>query len=354
MTRRSTDVIIIGAGIIGLSTALELRRLGEKVLVLDRSEPGREASFAGAGMLAAADINGPPPLPQMAKASAGMYAEFVGGLQADSKVRVDFRRQGAIVLGGKAHGTRLTAQELRRLEPELAWRGKAAYFLHEDCVDPRTLMKALLRSAKRRGIRVLGASQVRRIDVHLDTVTGVRTAAGHIPSRVVINCAGAWAGASGFGFAPTRPVRGHLLALAPGRTEFLRHVIRHPQKDIYLLPRTGGPIVVGSTIEEAGFRKAVDLAIARSLQESAVSLFPALEDAKVVERWTGLRPGTPDGLPILGETPIRGYFVATGHYRNGILLAPVTARLLAQLVAGAEPAIDLAPVSPLRFAPDRR
>ncbi|MBI2682650.1 MAG: FAD-dependent oxidoreductase [Acidobacteriales bacterium] len=352
MARASADIIIIGAGIIGLSLALELRRSGEKVLVLDRSEPGREASYAGAGMLAAAEINGPSPLALMAKTSAGMYAAFVRSVQADSNVRVDFRRQGTIALGGSGakDKTPIGREELRRLEPGLVWRGKSAYFLHEDCVDPRSLMKALLRSARKRGVRVQGHSRVHSVGVRMDIVTGVHTAAGHIPSRVVVNCAGAWAGARGLGSVPARPVRGHLLALAPRNPDLLRHVVRHHANDIYLLPRTGGPIVVGSTLEEAGFRKAVDPVISRSLRCAAEALLPALRSARVVERWTGLRPGSPDDLPILGPTPVRGYYVATGHYRNGILLAPVTALLMSQLITGSEPTIDLAPFSPLRFS----
>jgi glycine oxidase len=342
------DVVIIGAGIIGVSLALELQRHGARVLVLDRSEPGREASFAGAGMLAAADISGPPPFAQMAKASAGMYARFVGEAEEESGVSVDFHRPGAIVLGGADQGRSLSRVELQRLEPGLRWKGQTACFLQEDCVDPRTLMRALLRAARRRGVRVRGNRPVRRLDVHSGTVCGVRTDQDNIPSRVVVNCAGAWAGMRGLRFAPTRPVRGHLIAFQPfaGRP---RHVIRHRPTDLYLLPRSDGRIIAGSTIEESGFRKSVVPSVARSLQHAAARLVPALSSARVAEQWTGLRPGTPDGLPILGPTPIEGYYVATGHYRNGILLAPITARLLAQVITGSAPEIDLRAFSPSRF-----
>jgi glycine oxidase len=349
VTRRTPDVVIIGAGIIGLSLALELQRSGVKALVLDRSEPAREASFAGAGMLAAADITGPPPLVLMAKRSAGMYARFVAGLEEASGAGVDFRRTGAIVLGRADHGQPLSHDELRHLEPGLAWRGQNACFLQEDCVDPRTLIRALLRAARRRGVTVRGECPVRGLIVRSDTVQGVRSDRGDIPSRVVVNCAGAWAGRWGLRFAPTRPVRGHLIACRPEAGVGLRHVVRHRPSDVYLLPRSDGRVIAGSTIEEAGFRKTVDPSVARSLHQAAARILPALARATIVERWTGLRPGSPDELPILGPTPIEGYYVATGHYRNGILLAPVTARLMAQAIKRERLEFDLRPFSPARF-----
>ncbi len=160
----------------------------------------------------------------------------------------------------------------------------------------------------------------------------------------MINCAGAWAG----GIAPrqfaTKPVKGQMLALV-GTS--LQHVVRAP--GIYFVPRSDGRLVVGSTLEDVGFDKRIATDTIQRLHHAAIALIPALQSAKLHEAWAGLRPGTPDESPILGETSIQGYFVATGHYRDGILLSPITAKLMAQLISGEKPEFDLSAFSALRF-----
>jgi len=160
-----------------------------------------------------------------------------------------------------------------------------------------------------------------------------------------VNCAGAWAGKISPHQFPTRPVKGQMLCVVGGPR--VNHVIRAPE--VYLVPRSDGRLLIGSTIEEAGFDKRTDADTIQRMHRAAVALVPELERARVLEDWAGLRPGTPDDLPILGATSTPGYFVATGHFRDGILLAPVTAHVMAQVVTGSKPELDLAPFSPARF-----
>jgi glycine/D-amino acid oxidase-like deaminating enzyme len=179
--------------------------------------------------------------------------------------------------------------------------------------------------------------------------TAVRTEKSRYPTRVAINCAGAWAAR----IAPvpfrTRPVKGQMLSVVPPpHAHFgLRHVVRH--RTCYLVPRSDGRVVIGSTVEEAGYDKHVDPATIQNLHQSAVNLLPELGQGRILEAWSGLRPGTPDELPMLGETSYGGYLAATGHYRDGILLAPVTGQIIAKLVCGETPEFDLLPFSPERF-----
>ncbi len=353
----SIDVIIVGAGIIGVSLALELRRRGLHVLVLDRGQPGAEASTAGAGMLAATEVDGPPALLELARLGAEMYPDFVRQAEADSGMpgfSIDFSRQGAICLGHKLlPGERfLSDAELAALEPALAASSLPATFIAEDFVDPRSLMPALVASAKRRGAHIHSGSEVISLleeGVKENTrIAGVRTRQTEYHAPIVVNCGGAWTSQLTPSI-PARPVKGHMLALIPSRPHPISHVIRHRESDVYLVPRRDGQIAVGSTVEEAGFDKRVDPDAIQRLQQLAANLLPELGEARIHQAWTGLRPGTPDKLPILGSTALTGYFVATGHFRNGILLAPATARVMADLITGAPLAIDLASFVPSRF-----
>jgi glycine oxidase len=176
---------------------------------------------------------------------------------------------------------------------------------------------------------------------------GITTTVGALDSGAVVNCAGAWAGQFGPQRFPTRPVKGQMLCLAAPRENLLRLVIRAPQ--VYLIPRSDGRILAGATVEEAGFDRQTVASTIDRLHDAAAALVPELRHARRIEAWAGLRPGTPDALPILGATATRGYFVATGHFRDGILLAPITARVMADVIAGVQPEYDLAPFSAARF-----
>ena len=350
---KTWDVVIVGGGIIGLSLALSLRKHGAAVLVVERHEPGREASHAAAGMLAHCDPHTPEKLRSLAMASAQLYAEFVHELEDESGQQVDLRREGSIILDGNGQSLCRDAQPLNqrqvaKLEPSLADAAGEAEFWPEASVDPRALSAAALKAAKHRGIEIASGTPVAAIQVTEGRAAGVKTARTHFPAPVVVNCAGAWAGQiAGTPPLPTRPVKGQMLSVIAPRRDFLRHVVRGP--GAYLVSRSDGRILIGATVEEAGFDKRTDPSTIQSLHQAAANLAPELGQARMLEAWAGLRPGTPDNLPILGATSLPGYFVAAGHFRDGILLAPITALLMTQAVRGAKPEFDISAFSPARF-----
>jgi len=348
---KTWDVIVAGAGIIGASLALELRERGASVLVLDSGMPGREASFAAAGMLAPADPETPPALRDLAFASAQMYPEFVRKLEEASGSKVDFRRRGTIKFFETASAPlfyrRLSDEELHALEPGIS-RMPAAYtpfFVAEDTVDPRLLTQAVLAAAERKGAVVQGNTEVTGMQRHNDFVEVFAGEKRHI-TRAAVNCQGAWAG------VPVRPRKGQMLSflpenVLPGNKDLLRHVI--VASDVYLVPRSSGRILAGATVEDVGYDKTTDVRAIHKLHQEAARLVPELGNLPVAEQWAGLRPGTPDDLPLLGETSERGIFIAAGHFRNGILLAPVTARIMANLIMGAPAGMNIKAFSPERF-----
>jgi glycine oxidase len=332
--KKNWDVIVIGGGIIGLSISWALRRRGAEVLVVERGEPGREASYAAAGMLADAPIELPAELHELARASAQMYPEFVHEIEDESGAKVDLRDQGTIFLSGDAR------LPLAWLEPALV--DQPAEFFKERSVDPRALTAAVHKAAKHRGVDVVSGSPVTSV-----FEGGIETSRTKYLAPKIVNCAGAWAGQVGAVPFPTRPVKGQMLALV-GPHELMRHVVRWHGG--YLVPRSDGRIVVGSTLEEAGFYKRVDASTIRGLHQAALRFVPRLAECRILEDWAGLRPATPDGLPVLGRTSVPGYFVATGHFRDGILLAPVTAAVMASVISGESPAYDLSAFASERFA----
>ncbi|HKD81167.1 MAG TPA: glycine oxidase ThiO [Candidatus Angelobacter sp.] len=344
----SWDVIIAGAGIIGVSLALELRGRGANVLVLDKGEPGGESSSAAAGMLAAGGFETPPALRPLAVVSARIFPEYVSGLERLSGVQTDFRRNGTIAFLDSAatppaEYKRLAISDLNRLEPSLQSRGQQAFFIEEDTVDPRLLMRAALAAAQKSGIEI-------RKDVNVVTIRGsdgqnveVESSAATLSARTVVNCRGAWAG------APVKPRKGQMLYVQPPQTNLLQHVVHAPE--VYVVPRSSGKILIGATVEDVGFDKTVTGSTIHQLLAAAARYLPGLESASIIESWAGLRPGTPDDLPILGRTDIPGVFAATGHFRNGILLAPITARIMADVIAGKKPPVDISAFAITRFAP---
>jgi len=365
------DAIIIGAGIIGLSVAIELDRRGLRVLVVDKGEPGREASGAAGGMLADFPLELPPALRELAAASARMYPEFVRDLEEASQMKIDLRSTGTLLF---THSKRDLGEEpgacsaradvnslpapLTELEPALATEKFSSMnprFLPERSVDPRDLVSAAIAAAKHRGVDFSSGDQVLSVEVEQGKATGVCTNKTTFAAPVVVNCAGAWSAEIGAhaGAAavippiPTRPVKGQMLCVVMPRKELVHHVIRTP--DVYLIPRSDGRLLIGATQEEAGFDKQTVPATIQKLHHAALDIAPALADARILEAWAGLRPGTPDALPILGATQLPGYFVATGHFRDGILLAPVTAQIMAQIISGEPPRFELSCFSVARF-----
>jgi glycine oxidase len=284
-----------------------------------------------------------------------MYPEFVHELQIESGLRVDLRDQGTIVFPPPEHvhqrpGFKLESllpAPLAELEPALGEPNRPAFYLKERSVDPRGLTAAALAAAKKRGVDLSSGDTVTSVRLADRRVEGVVTRKTSFLAPKVVNCAGAWSGQiSPYAF-PARPVKGQMLSLASPSRNLLKHVIRSPE--IYIIPRSDGRILVGTTVEEAGFDKRTGVATIQRLHRAAIALVPELRNAKILEDWAGLRPGTPDALPILGATATPGYYVATGHFRDGILLAPVTARVMAQVIEGQNPDHDLTAFSPARF-----
>jgi glycine oxidase len=237
------------------------------------------------------------------------------------------------------------------LEPELRpAEGLAAWRVAGDhSVDNRALSAALLASLRARGVAVLEHTRVEAITAGADGLTVATAGGGRQIAPVVVNCSGAWAGGFPAPFqAPVRPRKGQMIALQCERE--LRHVVEAP--GVYMVPRSGGRILVGATLEDCGFDPVISDATAQSLHTRAAAVVPALASARQETTWIGYRPGTPDGLPLLGPTPVKGYWLATGHFRDGILLTPITAKIVASaLVKGhLTPALDLAPFRPERFA----
>lgn len=343
----SWDVIIAGAGIIGVSLALELRERGARVLVLDKGEPGAEASSAAAGMLAASDPETPAALRPLAIESARMFPEYVSRIEGLAGIGTDFRRQGTIALTDRAatppaEYSPLAPDDLRRLEPSLLTHGRQPFHVQEDTVDPRLLMRAAIAAAQKRGVEIRGHAEAKAMRSRGNSIE-VETVTGSLTAGAAVNCRGAWAG------IPVRPRKGQMLYLQPERTNLLEHVVHAP--DVYIVPRSSGRILVGATVEDAGFDKTVSRSTIQGLYQAATAYLPDLERAPLVESWAGLRPGTPDDLPILGPTEAPGMFVAGGHFRNGILLAPVTAKIMADVITGKQPAADIRAFATSRFSP---
>jgi glycine oxidase len=348
---KTWDVIVIGGGIIGLSLARELRKRGATVLVVERGEPGRQASHAAGGMLANCGDEIPSVLQPLANASADMYSEFVHELEDESGVHVDLRSHGTLLFAAPAHSVpEMSASSpvnVQELEPALAVEERTAILLKERSVCPRALTEATLKAAKHRGVDVSSGTEVLSVEVSAGRASGVTTDKTFYPAAKVVNCAGAWSGQIAPLAMPTRPIKGQMVCFAMPSRELLKHVVRAPE--IYLIPRSDGRLLAGATVEDVGFDKRTVPETIQGLRRAALALLPALENARVLEDWAGLRPGTPDNLPILGATPIPGYFVATGHFRDGILLAPATARVMALLIEGRTPECDLRPFSVERF-----
>ena len=362
---KTWDVIIIGGGIIGLSLAIALRKRGATVLIVERGEPGHEASHAAGGMLVDSALETPAALQPLATASARMYPEFAHEIEIESGMKIDLRDQGTIFFPSAKHLNHAQASSflpanLNQLEPSLADTSldQPAFYLQERSVDPRALTAAAWKTAKLRGVDFSSGDTVQSILFDHGSVGAMVRARTDFLGVKVVNCAGAWSGQIRSGQIrsgqlgphplPTRPVKGQMLCLAmPSRT-LLKHVVRTPE--VYLIPRSDGRLLVGATVEEAGFDKRTDPDTIQRLHKAAIALVPQLADARFLEAWAGLRPGTPDGLPILGATSTPGYYVATGHFRDGILLAPITAEIMADVIEGRPPQHDLTTFSPSRFS----
>lgn len=341
------QAVIAGAGIIGLAAALELADAGWNVTVFDQREAMSEASRAAAGMLAGNDPEIPSQLRALAQLSLNLYPAFLARVESLSGRKVPLRTRRTVLGGHRPpHGASpLSSEDLQSLAPEIVPGTLEFFLLEEISFDAWDLAEALPAAARAAGVHVREQTPVLRIRSEKSGVH-VETTAGSLSAAVFLNAAGAWSAAIDASL-PVFPRKGHMLTVElPGSIQ-TECVLRTDA--IYIVPRGLSRYTIGSTVEDAGFNRAVDEERVHSLFQKATRLWPPLRDARIVERWIGFRPTAEDGLPIL-DTTLEGCWVATGHFRNGILLAPATGRVLAQWMRGQTPEIDLTPFRASRFA----
>lgn len=349
-----SDICIAGGGVIGLSLALELHRRNLSVTVLEQGQPLSEASTAAAGMLAASDPDNPAALRKLSDLSLSLYPAFLDRLHELSGIRVPFHTSATLQAHLTPSSDELSTEALAEALPQLTADNRHFTLIDERSLDPRSLAEAVLAAVQattidlRTGVRVLSVKST-------GDAVAVHAANGVFHAARFINCTGAWASQSslapGLAIAPRK---GQMLAVALPPSLPLNLVLR--THGMYIVPRTTGPhagrAIIGATIEDAGFDKTVHSSDIAHLRSLANALLPALAEARQLESWAGLRPSSPDGLPFLGAMlESRNHFVAAGHYRNGILLTPATAHVMAQLLASERLSIDLADYSPLRPLP---
>ncbi len=344
---QANDIVIAGAGIIGLSLGLELRQRGLSVIVLERHTAMQSASWAAGGMLAACDPENPSALLPLALHSLSLYPAYLDRIAAASGHAVPLRTQRTLQQTADVSAKIAPFEEVRQWIPGFVYADLKDRFtwLEEQSLDPRDLCRALPAAfLAEKGI-LLEDAGVHRIEPSASGIV-VHTARELIHAGVFINCCGAWAGKSALGSLPIEPVKGQAVtvALDPVR---LRCVLRTPE--FYAIPRGDGRVTIGATIEHVGFDRTVEQHRIEILFRTVSCLLPEIDRVICLESWAGLRPGTPDGLPILGAGSLEHCWHATGHYRNGVLLAPGTARLMAQSILGESPDIPLDNFSPLRF-----
>ena len=362
-------VVIIGGGIMGCSVGFRLAQAGAEVTLVERAVPGAEASSAAAGMLAPqAENERPGPFMELGLRSRGLYPAFAAELWELTGVDVQYVPSGVLKVAFDEAGTQelaervawqqavglratlLDGESARKLEPGLSPHVVcAAHFPDDHQVDNQLLVRALTMAAARTGA-TFRTGVVRGVVEEKGRARGVDVEGELLEADAVVVAAGSWSGlVPGAGVSPTtvKPVRGQMLQLQL-RVPLFSAVISSPQG--YLVPRRDGRVIAGSTMEFKGYDKAVTADGLRRLLDMAIKVCPALAEAPVQAHWAGLRPWTEDHAPLLGAASLPGLYLATGHFRNGILLAPITARIISDAVLGrAAPAgLDLRPFLPGR------
>jgi glycine oxidase len=362
------DVAIAGGGVIGASIAMELARAGLRVAVFDRQKPGQEASWASAGILSPAPENpGMFATVELGKRSVALYPEFVAQVEEISGQSTGYRPKGTLEalfsrdtraelstiiavyhgLGLKAEPLR--AEDARELEPALSEKIEAAVLRPEEAsIDNRALTAAVLEAAQRSCAEFFAGASVKAIWREGHRCRGLVLQNENVEAKWTIIAAGCFSGTieGAAAYAPVWPAKGQMAALRSDEVVIERVLW---SEKIYLVPRNDGRILAGATIEYVGFDKRVTAAGIQKILSAAIELAPALQNARLEETWAGLRPDSADHLPILGPTDIDGLLIATGHFRHGITLTPITARLMREWITEQKVSVDWDRFSPLRF-----
>ena len=353
--RRSADAVVVGGGVIGLAVAYSLAREKLAVTLVERGRVGREASWAAAGYLSfQGSSNRPGPRLELTRTSARMYEEWIRGLGELTAAETGFWRSGLLELYVEDAEVReareraawqrtagyavewLDETSVRKrqpaLAPELPVRG-ALLFPEVAQVRPPRLLKALEEAVRRLGVDIRECSAAAGLARSGDRVAGVGLASGEsISAPIVVNAAGSWASqlAPEMAVMPIRPIKGTIVLLEVA-TQPSREILVSAAGSLY--PRADNTLLLGATMEDVGYDRRVKLEAVRTLVQQALELVPGLRDANLVTAWTGLRPYSHDNVPYLGAVPdLEGAFVAAGHYRSGILLAPITGLLLKEVI----------------------
>jgi len=365
---KTFDVAIAGGGLIGATIAFELARAGLQVALFDRHEPGKGSSWAAAGILSPAPENaGMITTVPLGRASLQLYPEFVAAVEELSRQSAGYRARGALEalfstdaqeklstiialhhgLGLRAEPVR--AEDAREMESALSPELEAAVFRPDEaCVDNRALTKAVLTAAERSGVKTFAGSNVQSIAKNGRRCGGFVVDGEKVQSRWTVIAAGCCSaeieGAAKY--APVRPAKGQMIALRAKDLSIERVLW---SDHVYLVPRNDGKILAGATVEYVGFDKKVTLGAVQKIIAAALQLAPVLADSQMEETWAGLRPDSPDHLPIIGPTDLDGLLIATGHFRSGILLAPITAQLIREWITTQSVSQDWTRFSPMRF-----
>ena len=353
--RRSADAVVVGGGVIGLAVAYSLAREKLAVTLVERGRVGREASWAAAGYLSfQGSSNRPGPRLELTRTSARMYEEWIRGLGELTAAETGFWRSGLLELYVEDAEVReareraawqrtagyavewLDETSVRKrqpaLAPELPVRG-ALLFPEVAQVRPPRLLKALEEAVRRLGVDIREYSAAAGLARSGDRVAGVGLASGEsVSAPIVVNAAGSWASqlAPEMAVMPIRPIKGTIVLLEVA-TQPSREILVSAAGSLY--PRADNTLLLGATMEDVGYDRRVKLEAVRTLVQQALGLVPGLRDANLVTAWTGLRPYSHDNVPYLGAVPdLEGAFVAAGHYRSGILLAPITGLLLKEVI----------------------
>jgi glycine oxidase len=362
------DVAIAGGGVIGAAIALDLSRAGMCVGLFDRQQPGQESSWASAGILSPAPENpATVAMVPLGKASLSLYPEFIAQVEEISGKSAGFRAKGTLEalfshdtkaelstiialhhgLGLKAEPLR--AEDARELEPALSEEVEAAVLRPDECsVDNRALTSAVLDAAQRSGAEIHSGNGAKAIWREGDRCRGLILQNEKVEAKWTIIAAGSFSAAiDGVAtYAPVRPAKGQMVALRAEDVDIVRVLW---SEHIYLVPRNDGRILAGATVEYVGFDKRTTAGGIEKILSAAIDLAPRLANARIEETWAGLRPDSPDHLPILGPADLEGLLMATGHFRSGILLTPITARLIREWITEQKVSLDWDRFSPLRF-----